>query len=61
MRIGIVNVPAAGAPITVEPLSGKATTKVTFTEPGNYRLRAYGDDGVLATPIDVNVTVLAPR
>jgi hypothetical protein len=61
MRIGIVNAPAAGAPITVEPLSGKASTKVTFTEPGNYRLRAYGDDGVLATPIDVNVTVLAPR
>ena len=42
-------------------LQGKATTKVTFTEPGAYRLRVYGDDGVLATPIDVNVTVLASR
>jgi hypothetical protein len=61
MRVPVVKVPPAGTAAKVEPLEGKATTKVTFSEPGSYRLRAYADDGVLATPIDVNVTVLAPR
>jgi hypothetical protein len=59
MRVAVVNVPPAGTAAKVEHLEGKATTKVTFSAPGNYRLRAYADDGVLATPIDVNVTVLA--
>ena len=61
MRVPVTNAPPAGTAAKVEHLEGKATTKVTFTEPGNYRLRAYGDDGVLATPIDMNITVLAPR
>lgn len=61
MRIPVVNVPPAGAEIKVERLEGKGTTKVTFTQPGSYRLRAYGDDGILITPIDVNVTVVAPK
>lgn len=61
MRIPVVSVPAAGTEIKVERLEGKGTTKVTFTQPGTYRLRAYGDDGILATPVDVNVTVLAPK
>jgi len=39
------------------PLSGKATTNITFSQPGSYRLRAYADDGILITPLDVNVTV----
>jgi hypothetical protein len=60
MRVGVVNVPPAGVAANVEHIEGKATTKVTFREPGNYRLRGYADDGVLTTPIDVNVTVVAP-
>ncbi len=61
MHVAVVMVPPPGAEIKAERLNGDATTKVTFMEPGTYRLRAYGDDGVLATPIDVNVTVLTPR
>jgi len=60
MRVPVVKVPPPGTEAKVEPLEGKATTTVTFSQPGNYRLRAYADDGVLTTPIDVNVTVLAP-
>lgn len=41
----------------VEPLSGRASTKAVFSEPGQYRLRAYADDGVLLAPLDVYVTV----
>ena len=45
------------------PLAGRATTKVTFSEPGTYVLRAYADDGVFAVPMDVTVLVQggAPR
>jgi len=57
MHVAVVKVPPSGTEPKVEPLEGKATTKVTFTEPGTYRLRGYADDGVLATPIDVTVTV----
>lgn len=39
------------------PLAGKASTKVTFSKPGSYVLRAYADDSVLVTPLDVHVTV----
>jgi len=49
------------APDGTSPLRGKATTSVTFSQPGNYRLRAYADDGVLITPLDVNVSVEAAR
>jgi hypothetical protein len=60
-KVAVVNVDAAGSPAGVTPLSGKATTSVTFTKPGNYRLRAYADDGVLLTPLDVNVVVSTTR
>jgi hypothetical protein len=36
---------------------GKASTNVTFTEPGTYTIRAYADDGVVFEPADVAVTV----
>jgi hypothetical protein len=44
-------------PMRVKVVDGKATTKATFSQPGSYRLRAYADDGVLLTPLDVSVTV----
>jgi hypothetical protein len=61
MRVPVVTVGPAGSVLKAEPLSGKATTKVTFSEPGSYVLRAYADDGVLVTPLDVTVTVEAAR
>ena len=39
------------------PPDGKWETKVTFSEPGNYVLRAVASDGSLFTYQDVNVTV----
>jgi hypothetical protein len=48
-------------PMRVAVVDGQATTKVTFTEPGNYGLRVYADDGVLLTPLDVRVKVLPPK
>jgi hypothetical protein len=44
-------------PMRVPVVDGKAVTTVSFQKPGVYRLRAYADDGVLLTPLDVNVTV----
>ena len=44
-------------PMTVVVKDGKASTRVTFTEPGTYVIRAYADDGVLAVPADVTVNV----
>jgi hypothetical protein len=61
MRIPVVSSGPPGGPPVARPFEGKATTKVTFSEPGSYRLRAYADDGVLLTPIDVNVTVQEAR
>lgn len=61
MRVPVVRVPPAGTEAKVERLDGKGTTKVTFSQPGTYQLRAYADDGVLATPIDVTVIVQAAR
>jgi hypothetical protein len=51
--------------VTFEPMrqeipdgkNGQATTKVRFSEPGAYVIRAYGDDGVLTSFVDVTVTV----
>lgn len=60
-RVAVVKLPPPGTDAKVEPLEGKATTKVTFTQPGNYRLRCYADDSILITPIDVMVTVQAAR
>ncbi len=45
-------------PMRVPVTDGKATTNVSFQKTGEYRLRAYADDGVLLTSLDVNVTVL---
>ena len=36
---------------------GQVETTVTFTEPGTHVLRAYADDSVSTTPLDVTVTV----
>ena len=36
---------------------GKATTSVTFSEPGTYVIRAYADDGVVFEPADFTVAV----
>lgn len=44
-------------PMRVKVVDGKAATKVRFSKAGTYRLRAYADDGVLLTPLDVNVNV----
>ncbi|HYL34489.1 MAG TPA: hypothetical protein VEV17_01105 [Bryobacteraceae bacterium] len=47
-------------PMRIPVVDGQATTQVTFKAPGDYRLRVYADDGVLLTPLDVQVKVL-PR
>jgi hypothetical protein len=36
---------------------GKASTNVTFAEPGTYVIRAYADDGVVFEPVDLTVAV----
>jgi hypothetical protein len=59
MRVPVVTSGPPGSVAVAEPLVGKATTKVTFSQPGTYRLRAYADDGVLVAPLDVTVTVQA--
>lgn len=61
MHVGVVNTDASGASQDGGRLAGRATTTVTFSAPGTYTLRAYSDDGVLLTPLDVNVTVAARR
>jgi hypothetical protein len=57
MRVPVVSVGSPGVAVAAGPLSGKATTTATFSQPGTYELRAYADDGVLTTPVDVVVTV----
>jgi hypothetical protein len=57
MRVPVVSVGSPGVAASAGPLSGRATTTVTFSQPGTYELRAYADDGVLTTPVDVVVTV----
>ena len=44
-------------PMTMVVKDGKATTRVAFTEPGTYVVRAYADDGILSTPADVTIKV----
>jgi hypothetical protein len=39
------------------PADGRVTTKVTFSVPGTYVLRARADDGPATTDEDVTVTV----
>jgi hypothetical protein len=55
MRVPVVTT-SSGAP-AAGPLNGKGTTKVSFSAPGTYTLRAYADDGVLVAPLDVTVRV----
>ena len=57
MRVPVVNVGSPSVAAAAGPLSGKATTTAIFSQPGTYELRAYADDGVLTTPLDVVVTV----
>ena len=57
VRVSVSDVPPPGVPARAEPLQGKATTRVIFSDPGTYQLRAYGDDGILTTPLDVTVEV----
>jgi hypothetical protein len=64
VRLGVTWVLYRGAPdtVTFEPMrtavvDGKAATTVKFGKPGTYTLRAYADDGVFVTPVDVTVTV----
>jgi hypothetical protein len=45
-----------------QPIAGdKATTRASFSQPGTYVVRAYADDGIYTTPVDVTVTVSAPQ
>ena len=57
MRVPVVSSGPPGSVTVAEPITGKATTKMTFSQPGTYVVRAYGDDGMLAVPLDVTVTV----
>ena len=59
MHVGVVSAESSGASQEAGRLAGRATTTVTFSAPGTYMLRAYADDSVLMTPVDVNVTVAA--
>lgn len=62
MHVGVVSAgSSAASQEAAGRLAGRATTTVTFSAPGTYTLRAYADDSVLMTPVDVNVTVAAPR
>ena len=56
MRAPVVST-IPGAAVAEGPLAGKATTKVSFSQAGTYVLRAYADDGILTTPLDVTVKV----
>lgn len=44
-------------PMRVPVTDGKAVTKVKFSAPGTYVLRAYADDGILLGSADVTVVV----
>ena len=64
VRLGVIWVVYRGdaKAVTFEPrkvpvADGKASTKVTFSAPGTYTLRAYADDGIFVAAADVTVTV----
>ena len=48
-------------PMTAQVKDGKASTTVAFSEPGAHVLRAYADDGILSTPVDVTINVTGTR
>jgi hypothetical protein len=54
MRVAVVSSDSSSS---TGRIAGKATTSVTFSKPGTYVLRAYADDSVLLTPLDITVTV----
>jgi hypothetical protein len=58
-HVAVIGNEGTGATPDSGRLAGRATTTVTFSAPGTYTLRAYADDGVLMTPVDVKVTVAA--
>ena len=49
------------APAHARPVSGQASTSATFTQPGEYVLRAAAEDGLLTTYQDVKITVRTDR
>ena len=64
VRLGVIWVVYRGdakavvfEPRKVPVADGKASTKVTFSTPGTYTLRAYADDGIFVAAADVVVTV----
>jgi hypothetical protein len=64
VRLGVVWVVYRGDakavqfdPRKIPVVDGKASTKVTFSAPGTYTLRAYADDGIFVAAADVQVTV----
>lgn len=65
MRLGVIwvvhrrSVPAAVsfAPAKTAVTAGSAATKVTFSQPGDYTIRAYADDGILLDSADVTILV----
>jgi len=48
-------------PITMVVKDGKATTRIAFTDPGTYVVRAYADDGIVTTPVDVTINVTGAK
>jgi hypothetical protein len=46
-------------PMTMVVKDGKATTRVAFPQAGTYVVRAFADDGILTTPADVTINVVA--
>ena len=44
-------------PQKVAVVDGRAATSAVFSEPGQYVLRGYADDGILLDYVDVTVTV----
>jgi hypothetical protein len=65
MRLGVIwvvhlrSTPAEVkfAPAKSPVADGKASTTVTFTQPGTYTIRGYADDGILLDEADVTITV----
>ena len=43
--------------VQLDRSGGRATTSVHFSEPGTYILRAFADDRIFTTPVDVTVNV----
>src|SRR5262249_51764929 len=64
VRLGVIWVVYRGdaravrfEPRKIPVAEGKASTRVTFSAPGAYTLRAYADDGIFVAAADVTVIV----